>query len=148
MKDYDKTFVFKNDMHHWIIDDDQEDELTLGTNQNEQGSALSQEEIWRSHGQMFSKGHKKVVLQSQGRTIVDAPCEICTKLTQIRERVINVREASIKSLIWSLKVNTAVLHNEPTLSSWDSPTLLHYYTTTAKSIHQISGLLQVLWRYI
>ncbi len=40
------------------------------------------------------------------------------------EGVINVREVSIKSLIWSLKVNTAVLHNEPTLSSWDSPTLL------------------------
>lgn len=72
------------------------------------------------HMQMFSKGHKKLVLQSQGRTIVDVACEICTKLTQIRERVINVREASIKSLIWSLKVNTAVLHNELRLS----------YTTT------------------
>ncbi len=65
--------------------------------------------------------------------------DICTKLNELLMYV-----KSIKSLIWSLKVNTAVLHNEPTLSSWVSPTLLLQH----KSIHQISGLLHALWRCI
>lgn len=65
--------------------------------------------------------------------------KICTKLTQIRERVINVREVSIKSLIWSLKELCFIMSGR-----YRAETLLQYYSTTAKSILQISGLLQVL----
>lgn len=72
------------------------------------------------------KRAQKVARQNRGQAIVDAPCEICTKLMQIRRQLIFVHEMSIKGLICTLKEASCkspqllMLNNEWTILSRDS----------------------------